>query len=378
MGGPGYLRTAGLSILLLVQYAVAEYKTTDDNHCDCYLTNGSTGAYFTTHKFYDFRSMSDHVNVPSSLVSDADAASQADPANDYFTSQAWTEAWSIQQWNNSASVDDGDVVLLMANSPANIYIETNTDANAQSDTYLTLRTVRLDDFQTAAEFESASEAYHFVSARMYARTVGASGAITAMFTYRGSDDPNAIQEADLEIRTMDPPDMIQYTNQPSFSATGDAVDAATRNATVPVGWDDWAVHRMDWSPDSTMWYVDGVDVSQISFQTPRDPSYIIFNTWSDGAHWSGNMSVGDEAYLQIQWIELVFNSTGGDGTSADGGTHRRSLSRREDKCQNVCSVDETDTVGTPVLLQGGALGVSPGRLGICIPALVIAVMYLLS
>lgn len=374
-----FLWSGGIAVLLLMQHAAADYKATNDSQCGCYLTNGSTGAYFTTHKFYDFRSMSEHINVPSASVSSPDAASQADTTNDYFNSAVWTDAWGIQQWNNSDGLgDDGVDRTLMVNSPANIYFEQNTDTNAQSDTYLTLRTARLDDFQTAAEFESAEQTFHYVSARMYARTTGASGAVTAMFTYRGSDDPNSIQEADLEIRTVDPPDVIQYTNQPSYSPSGDAVDAATRNATVPVGWDEWAVHRMDWSTESTMWYVDGVNVSQISFQTPRDPSYIIFNSWSDGAFWSGNMSIGDEAYLQIQWIELVYNTTTGNETSDDSqAAGKRGLFRREDKCQVVCSVDETDTVGTPVLLADGAPAMRCGMLGVSVPALTILFMYAL-
>lgn len=370
---------AGLIILLSIPHVIADYQTTDDSHCDCFLTNGSTGAYFTTHKFYDFRSMSQHVNVPSALASDPGAASQADTTNDYFASSEWTDAWGIQQWNNSAGLDDDGVVrTLMVNSPANIYFEQNRDADAQSDTYLTLRTARLDDFQTAAEFESTEQTFHFVSARMFARTTGASGAVTAMFTYRGSDDPNAIQEADLEIRTIDPPDVIQYTNQPSYSLSGGAVDEATRNATVPVGWDEWAVHRMDWSPESTMWYVDGVNVSQISFQTPRDPSYIIFNSWSDGSFWTGNMSVGDEAYFQIQWIELVYNTTTGDETSDNSKVvEGRGLHRREDKCRNVCSVDETDTVGTPVLLSGVEPAAKSGPLQLYGPVILALVMYAL-
>ncbi|KAH8203024.1 hypothetical protein TruAng_002858 [Truncatella angustata] len=321
--------------------------------------------------------MADHVNVPSVSISSADAASQADTSNDYFNSKEWTDAWGIQKWNNSANLDDGDARILMVNSPANVYFDANTDINGQSGTYLTLRTARLDEFQTAAEFESTSQTYQYLSARMYARTVGPSGAITAMFTYRGSDDPNAIQESDLEIRTMDPPDVIQYTNQPSYSRTGDAVDQATRNATVPVGWDDWAVHRMDWSPEDTTWYVDGVNVSQISFQTPRDPSYLIFNSWSDGANWSGNMSVGDEAYLQIQWIELVYNSTAGEQTSDDSNGRKRGLLKRENACKKVCSIDETHTLGTPVLLQGDAWGLRSGVLSICIPLLAVAALQMM-
>jgi hypothetical protein len=344
-----------ISLAILLPTALADYQQVIDDHCDCYLTNGTNGGYFTSHKFFDFRSMSQHVNVPS-VISNANDASQAPVADDYFSSQAWNDTWGIQQWNNTQNMQSGDAAVFMVNSPSNVYIEQNSDRNANSETHLTLRTVRTADFQSAAEFESINQGYHFVSARMYARTVGAPGAITAMFTYRGSDDPNLLQEADLEIRTMDPPEVIQYTNQPSYSRTGDAVAASTRNATVPVGWDQWAIHRMDWSPTSTMWYVDGVNVSQIEFQTPRDPSIIIFNSWSDGAAWSGNMTDGAEAYLQIQWIELVYNSTQ-TGKSTDPATHRKGrLSERADAsgCKRVCSIDETKTIGTAVLLQGGA------------------------
>ncbi|KAF3010125.1 hypothetical protein E8E14_003681 [Neopestalotiopsis sp. 37M] len=389
----GITRVGGIlssTLLILQNVAAIKYKMTVDSDCDCYLTNGSTGTYFKTHKFYDFRSRSDLVNVPSSYAADPDAASNADVASDYFNSDEWNDGWSIQQWNNSANLDDGDANVLMVNSPANVYFDANADPDAGSDTYLTLRTARLDEFQTAAEFESVAQAYHYASARMYARAVGPPGAVAAMFTYRGSDDPNAIQEADLEIRTMDPPDVIQYTNQPAYNRDGDPVDRATRNATVPVGWDRWAVHRMDWSPSSTMWYVDGDNVSQIAFQTPRDPSSVIFNMWSDGAHWSGNMSVGDEAYLQIQWIELVYNATddteASDNSGGGGGakqTHSKRggwLSSRDDEdnggtCHKVCSIDDTDTLGTPVLLSGTPAVVSLGNAGYWLSLLTVAVVY---
>lgn len=58
---------------------------------------------------------------------------------------------------------------------------------------------------------------------------------------------------------------------------------------------------------------------------------------------TGNMTVGTEAYLHVQWIELVYNTTTSENAKRDEGS-----------CYNVCSIDETDTVGTPVLLQGGA------------------------
>ncbi|KAF7535479.1 hypothetical protein G7054_g5366 [Neopestalotiopsis clavispora] len=139
-----------------------------------------------------------------------------------------------------------------------------------------------------------------------------------------------------------------------------------------------------------MWYVDGDNVSQIAFQTPRDPSSVIFNMWSDGAHWSGNMSVGDEAYLQIQWIELVYNATddteASDNSGGGGGakqTHSKRggwLSSRDDEdnggtCHKVCSIDDTDTLGTPVLLSGTPAVVSLGNAGYWLSLLTVAVVY---
>jgi beta-glucanase (GH16 family) len=97
---------------------------------------------------------------------------------------------------------------------------------------------------------------------------------------------------------------------------------------------------MDWTPGSSTWFVNGQLASRITFQAPRDPALVIFNTWSDGGSWSGNMSVGGEAYMQIRWIDIVYNSTD-PGAGRQGG------------CRNVCSIDETTKIGTPVLLTGG-------------------------
>jgi hypothetical protein len=60
------------------------------------------------------------------------------------------------------------------------------------------------------------------------------------------------------------------------------------------------------------------------------------------------MTVGSEAYLQIQWIDAVFNntdpSTGARPNAASG------------KCSTVCSIDETKTVGVPVLVTSTPSG----------------------
>lgn len=127
-----------------------------------------------------------------------------------------------------------------------------------------------------------------------------------MFTYLAS---SPIQEADIEILTSGPRDVVQYTNQPSNSQSGDIIAEATLNATIPggLGWSDWNAYRIDWMPTQSSWYVNGQSSANISFQVPRDPAGLIVNIWSDGGPWTGNMSTHDEAYLQIQYIELVYN-----------------------------------------------------------------------
>ncbi|KAI0834948.1 glycoside hydrolase family 16 protein [Hypoxylon sp. FL0890] len=367
-----YLRLSRPLVVLfsLTPLSMASYPEVSSDQCNCYLTNGSSSLYFKTHKFFDFRNKGNYAGVPD-LLQDQDETTGADPTSGYFFTKEWTDNWSIQTWNNTAALssNESDAATFMINSANNIYFEKNQDPNADSNTFLTLRTARLQDFQSSSEFESAQGNYHFVSSRMYARTIGAPGAVTAMFTYRddsGTGDVSEVQEADLEIRTQDPLNRIQYTNQPSLTAAGADIEDATRNVTIPDSriWTSWAVYRMDWSPDCTTWYINGNEVASIPFQTPRDPSMVIFNSWSNGGSWTGNMTVGKDAYLQIQWIEIVFNTS--DSSAPAQSKDKRSLTmlpgdaetlfeKRDDaSCFNVCSIDDTQKIGTPVLLQQNA------------------------
>jgi hypothetical protein len=326
---------------------LADLQTVDSSHCDCFLTNGSEPAYYDNHGFYDFRSLSKYEGVPA-VIESQDDTSNANVTSDYFNSAEWANFWVQQQWNNSASVGKSDygAHVLMINSYNNIYIE--ADSANKSSTWLTLRTQRLKDFQTAAQFNTIAANIQYLSMRMFARTVGSSGGVTAMFTYLDSTGaPSDIQEADLEILTRNPLNEVQYTNQPSVDNDGNVIEHATQNATMPGGldWSDWATYRMDWTPGMSTWYVNGERVANNSFQAPRDASQIILNCWSDGSLWSGNMSVGDAAYLQIQWFEIVYNAT----NSTTKGTN----------CSVGCSIDQTSRTGSPVQLWDNA---APGRL----------------
>ncbi|OTA97512.1 glycoside hydrolase family 16 protein [Hypoxylon sp. CO27-5] len=353
MAGNWGLATALAVISSVLSRVYAQnYPLVTDSRCNCYRTNTSTSHYFTHHRFFDFRDMSQYARVPAP-INDPQGAADAPVTNNYFNDPAWTSMWSIQTWNNSAlmngssDVTGSDATVLMVNSANNIYFDRNTDLRAASKTYLVMRTMRHDQFQSASEIESVSLGYRYLSIRMYARTRGAPGAVTAMFTFREAPQIAQVQEADLEIRTVDPKYSIQYTNQPSWNEAGD-IPQATRNVSMPnrVDWSDWQYHRMDWTPGSTSWFVDGQLMSSIQFQAPRDASRIMFNSWSDGGSWSGNMSIGAQAEMQIQWIDIVYNST--DPTPGNPFTNPGAGG----SCANTCSIDLTTKTGTPVLISG--------------------------
>ncbi|KAJ1335322.1 endo-1,3-1,4-beta-glycanase ExoK [Microdochium nivale] len=360
---------AGVALLgVSLVHAQATYQQVSDDKCNCYLTNGTDANYFSAHKFYDFRRLSQYAGVPKSLTS-VQGNADADVTSDFFRSNGFTSAWEIQNWNNSARLNSGEVdaTVLFVNSPNNIFIESNKDPKPASETYMTMRTARVGDFQTGAEIESKIADYHYLSVRMFARTVGSPGAITAMFTYKGAEQITGVQESDLEIRTMDPPQFVQYTNQPAYTPGGGGIPEATRNITMPRGltYRDWAVWRLDWTPTTTTHFVNGEQVSSIAFQNPRDPLQVFFNSWSDGGSWSGVMKRGDEAFLQIQWIELVYNKAG------DALASR--ATNGDPQCGNVCSIDESSTVGAAVLIKSSGRSVQDGVLHKMVMATVSAI-----
>ncbi|CEJ81986.1 hypothetical protein VHEMI02080 [[Torrubiella] hemipterigena] len=329
--------------------------------CECFVTNGTAPEFFSNHLFFDYRNLTQFAGVPPA-VSNEDAVSDAPITSDFFASEEWTKHWGTQTWDNSKGKSQGfsnDATVHMINSANNLFIQANEDSNADSATYLTMRTKRFKDFQTAAEFEAIHYDYKFLSLRMLARTVGSAGAVAGMFTYKNSSDPAKVQEADIEILTRDPGNVIQYTNQPSDLPDVGTIPEATRNVTLPDGvkWSDWAVHRVDWTPERSVWYINGHDVASIAFQVPRDASGINFNMWSDGGSWSGNMSVGAEASLQIKWIEMVYNSTtpipARKMARSELQHPRASLIHRSTKgktCQVVCSIDNGTQPGVSVVL----------------------------
>ncbi|KAI1457045.1 glycoside hydrolase family 16 protein [Annulohypoxylon moriforme] len=303
----------------------------DPSVCQCFRTNGTTPAYFAHSKFFDFRNIA-NPKVPAA-INDRAKALAAPVTHAYFNTTNFTNTWSIQAWTDSGAVYN-------EYSKNDVYIESNTDSNPNSKTWLTLRTYRHPasngNFQSSAELQSISGTYQYVSMRMYARTKGAAGAVTAMFTYKDNDTAAYVQEADTEFLTSDATNEVHYTNQPS-TVNGVTQANATKEVKISGSWSNWRVHRYDWTPGKSDWYVDGTPTAQITYQAPVAPTTLLFNAWSDGGSWSGAMASGQSAYLQIQWIELIYNNT------AEPSSYGHCNSA------NICSFDLGTAAGVPAL-----------------------------
>jgi hypothetical protein len=110
------------SIFLLSTLGTAQKD--NGGECDCFKTNGSTEAYFSYHRFFDYR------NVPFSLTSNPEIltsssdTSNAQNSSAFFSQPSWTADWAAQNWDNSDTLNtpDSDATILMINSPNNVYI----------------------------------------------------------------------------------------------------------------------------------------------------------------------------------------------------------------------------------------------------------------
>jgi hypothetical protein len=352
--------------LLLAQPALSQYTTTNtsnlkDNNqdCGCYVIssgdNSDTPEYFQYYRFFDFRNLSSragqYLSTPPLLNDTQDAGIENVWDADVLNSDAWNVDWGIMNWSKPST---SDFPTRMVNSPANIYIGQNDD-DSDPFTWLTLRTSRLDDFQSAGEIESEQKNLMHASMRMSGRVVGDKGAVAGFFTF--FDDTN---ESDIEILTNDPTDMIRYTNQPALDKDGNEEPDASKAPSNLAAWDEWQTHRIDWLPKNSYWYLNDKQVAANTYSVPRKESYLVMNMWSDGGEWSGNMSVGDSAEFQIQWIELIFNTSGpveGPGDSnnkrsidlLEGGS--KFEKRKAKGCEVVCKVDGVSQLGTPEVVS---------------------------
>jgi hypothetical protein len=146
--------------------------------------------------------------------------------------------------------------------------------------------------------------------RVFGRVHGAPGAVAGIFTYQ-----NDTQESDIELFTRAPDEYLQYSNQPASTGEPDwtPIPGATVNKTLAHKWSysDWLVHRLDWVPGRSVFFVNDKMMNTTDLHVPvaDPPSRLYLDMWSANSSWSGSMAVGDSAAFDIQWVELVFNTT---------------------------------------------------------------------
>jgi hypothetical protein len=100
----------------------AKAQTDNGDECSCFVTNDSTAAYFTYHRFWDFRNVDNALDIEPNVLIDPMNTSNAPPTSSYFTNYSWAKDWALQSWNNSDSVNGNNVTVLMINSPNNVFI----------------------------------------------------------------------------------------------------------------------------------------------------------------------------------------------------------------------------------------------------------------
>jgi hypothetical protein len=346
--------TSLFCLLLGSSISLVQAQSHDGNsNCECYAVNsGGSMSYFANHRFYDFRFLangsSDYRSAPA-IISDS---SNKGNTQDVLKGPSFTNDWSIQNWASTPSTENP---VPLFNSPQNVYItQTNSsdlaEDNTAASTYLTLRTQRQSAFQSTSEVENTQNNLQYGSFRFRARVRGDAGACAGMFTFL--NDKN---EADIEILTKDSNGTYHYTNQPSVRKGDEIPGASIQKDNLP-SWTEWRTHRLDWLPGITRSYIDGQLVAENKINVPKKPSFIDINMWSDGGVWTGNMTPGGEAQLQIQWIQASFNTTGSIKKRAIGKFNKiewsdfelNSFSKRSsNRCSTVCTIDKTQYSGQP-------------------------------
>jgi hypothetical protein len=115
--------------------------------------------------------------------------------------------------------------------------------------------------------------------------------------------------------TRDPANFVHYSNQPASTGAPDwlPIPGATVNVSMPGGllWTDWHIHRLDWAPGRSVFFVDDIQRNTTTLQVPvaDPPSGVYIDMWGANSTWVGSMPIGGEATFEIQWVELLFNTS---------------------------------------------------------------------
>jgi hypothetical protein len=338
---------ASLAALSLLDVALGELTRSED--CDCYRIDGPDAGYFQHRLFWDFRNVPDDggntYTVAPDIVGDAEATGEEPATSAYLDSAEWNANWTYL----SGPTDSSNNPYPYVYSKQNVYISRNStdDAGGSSATYLTMRAARKEGFVSVSQIVTTQKDILHASIRARMRvipnglgnasapTAGAqavedagagssgshpvdAGAVVGLFLYESET-----QETDIEILTRDGTTQVRYSNQPDFNAASDQpVPGASTQATLPGGleYTDWVEHRLDWLGGVVRWWAAGTPVLEKTVNAPSQPMSLNLNIWSNGDdYWSGNMSIGAQVNVGIEWIEMVYNTSADAKSAANVG-----------------------------------------------------------
>lgn len=401
----GFLLSSSLAFLYCIYYSgtaaaspnnlLQDPSNDNSRACNCYVTSGPSLGYFQYHRFWDFQSIpsdgADDFTLPPPLLNNTADLVHALPTSAYLSTSDFVRDWSAKTWfvdaNRGAS-------LSRFNSAQNIYISRNTtspssDPSDTGPTYLTLRATRFGDNMSTAELESNQKNLFHSSIRARMRIIPHSllgktasspsndgisaGAVAGLFIstpFSGA----IISESDTEILTRDLPDQIHYSNQPDYDTRTDSpIPGASNQIALPDSkkFTSWLDHRIDWHEGVSRWYIDDQLVRQSTVNVRQHPAGMVLSLWGNGGLWSGEMKDGGEVVLGVQWVQLVFNTSGdingwrepkgGGRPGSDGGggnlskraannnNNKKRAHQDSGKCMMACRVDGVAQIGVPEL-----------------------------
>ncbi|KAN0083044.1 Concanavalin A-like lectin/glucanase domain containing protein [Elaphomyces granulatus] len=293
-------------ILLALSFAILAQSKIDST-CTAFTSSGIANSTFLYYRFYDFRN----------IISSGSGSSHDSSASRTVTDGSWTKDWYIRNYPRKSP---GPPEIPVAFTPKRVFIKNSTDKSSDYSTYLTLASARLDEeTQEAGEITFTEFSVTAASIRVYGRVNGTAGACAAIFTYQ-----NDTQESDIEMFTQDPDNYVHYSNQPSSTGPPNwtPIPGATVNVSMPKSskWTDWHIHRLDWTPSRSVFFVDGVQANTTTLQVPvsKPPSQIYVDMWGANSSWVGSMPIGGLANFDIQWIELLFNASNASTNAGSG------------------------------------------------------------
>ena len=124
-----FVRVA-LLFCLILGTAVCDLDTPlHDNSpaCDCYVTDGSSHAYYLYHRFFDFRDLHDSSGLyghePANVTDEQDQGDEISQRG-YLNSSEFVKDWKILTWGRDASPTHP---VRFRNSRQNVWIRRHLD-----------------------------------------------------------------------------------------------------------------------------------------------------------------------------------------------------------------------------------------------------------